>query len=99
MTDEEIIELMMKAINDAAPCNENGMRLQLTRDAVTMQLAAIRAYDAAKKFGGNPDPLRDEHVERLALQSLQPGSEHRPGCAAVIAPGEWIDSAGNVRHV
>ena len=54
---------------------------------------------AVTKFAGNPDPKNDARIEQLAYLSLLPDSHLRPGCAAVIAPGEWIDSAGNVRRV
>jgi len=42
---------------------------------------------------------RDCLVEYYAWKSLEQTPEFCPGCSAVISPGEWIDSKGNVRHV
>ena len=58
------------------------------------------------------DEARDTHVEKLAVASVKHFQENlrrrqlglpllplQPGCAAVISPGEWIDSEGKVRRV
>lgn len=48
LTDDEIIDRMLAAANSACPMGPVG-QLQVSREAIMMHLAAIRAYEECKE--------------------------------------------------